>query len=130
MELKNLSQNWRKLQETFKQSKSSAALKRKAPDKDSSLLETHIKRRKATPATRFPAKKPHISRRRLKMSDTESHPSSSVAYSAEVEPLEDLPTANLPTTSRPAVTEGSSRVNEGLSPTYVVTLPLPSEEIS
>lgn len=124
MELKDLSQNWRKLQETLKQSKTPPTVKRKAPAADSSS-PTATKRRRTVPKTRNHTRKPSSTLRKSRMSETASKPSASVALWAEGRdiPVDELPAGvSLKSTSLPNSTEDPERVNEGLSAAYVVAL--------
>jgi hypothetical protein len=123
MELKDLSQNWKKLQATLKQPKPSSTLKRKASD-DSTLNRLNTKRRAIAPTRTHKTNPP--TPRRTKMSDNESQPSASVAVQAEANksPVDEIPaTVEQKSPTLPNATGDSGKINEGLSPTYVMHLP-------
>jgi RNA exonuclease 4 len=125
MELGDLSRNWRKLQESLKQEKTSSLAKRKALDRDSALQQPNTKRTKHIPTSQNPQSTSRSSQRRSMASGNASKPSASLALFAQDNdlPVEDISATygvSLKSTSLP--NEDASRVNEGRSPTYVSML--------
>jgi hypothetical protein len=132
MELKNLSQNWRKLQETLKTSHTISSTKRKSREEDSNPSPRHTKRRAIAPPLQEKFIKPTFrDRRRPKMSENELHLPTSFAFETDNDEisLEEVGSAvkdvgNLTngagpkTKTLPKETGDAGRVNEGLSPTY------------
>lgn len=121
MELKNLSQNWKRLQDTLRQDNSASA-KRKAPNQPSTG-RLNLKRRR-TESKPSPQRTPSKHRSRPVMSDGNLQPSASVALLAEDKniPVQELAAANgvsVKSTTLPATNVDAARVNEGLSHGYV-----------